>query len=89
MLPTGTPEIKKFIGSYVEKVIVYKENVELILKLQVTEMQNPQPHAVVDLHGRGEESRIPVRKYRHTGIYGCNHSFDVTRASPPKITQID
>lgn len=48
------PEIKKFIGSYVEKVIVYKEHVELILKLNVEEKQNPQPHAVVDLHGGGE-----------------------------------
>lgn len=48
------PEIKKFIGSYVEKVIVYKEHVELILKLNVEEKQNPQPLAVVDLHGGGE-----------------------------------
>lgn len=48
------PEIKKFIGSYVEKVIVYKEHVELILKLNVEAKQNPQPLAVVDLHGGGE-----------------------------------
>ncbi|WP_238354080.1 hypothetical protein [Paenibacillus sp. 23TSA30-6] len=29
------PEIKKFIDSYVEKVIVYKKHVEVIFKLQV------------------------------------------------------
>ncbi len=45
------PEIKKFIGSYVEKVIVYKEHVEVIFKLQV-----------VDLVGGGEGSRTPVRR---------------------------
>jgi site-specific DNA recombinase len=48
------PEIKKLVASYVEKVIVYKEHVDLILKLHLPEMQNPQPHAVVDLHGGGE-----------------------------------
>jgi hypothetical protein len=48
------PEIKKFIGSYVEKVIIYKEHLELIQKLHVIENKNPQPHAVVDLHGGGE-----------------------------------
>ncbi|MGM1022553.1 MAG: hypothetical protein ACQEXV_18985 [Bacillota bacterium] len=32
------PEIKKFIGSYVEKVIVYKEHVEVIFKLQVVDL---------------------------------------------------
>jgi hypothetical protein len=31
------PEIKKFIGSYVEKVIVYKEYVEVILKFHVVD----------------------------------------------------
>ncbi|WP_197492090.1 hypothetical protein [Paenibacillus jamilae] len=45
------PEIKKFIGSYVEKVIVYKEHVEVIFKLQV-----------VDLIDGGEGSRTPVRR---------------------------
>jgi len=30
---------------------------------------------VVDLAYGGEGSRTPVRKYRHTGIYGCSHSF--------------
>ncbi|KAF6563859.1 hypothetical protein G9G64_25115, partial [Paenibacillus sp. EKM207P] len=45
------PEIKKFIGSYVEKVIVYKEHVEVIFKLQV-----------VDLINGGEGSRTPVRR---------------------------
>lgn len=45
------PEIKKFIGSYVEKVIVYKEHVEVIFKLQV-----------VDLANGGEGSRTPVRR---------------------------
>ena len=29
------PEIKKFIASYVEKVIVYEKNVEVIFKVQV------------------------------------------------------
>lgn len=48
------PEIKKFIGSYVEKVIIYKEHVELILNLKVIESKNPQPRTVVDLHGGGE-----------------------------------
>lgn len=43
------PEIKKFIGSYVDKVIVYKEHVEVIFKLQV-----------VDLPYGGEGSRTPV-----------------------------
>ncbi|MDQ0902777.1 site-specific DNA recombinase [Paenibacillus sp. V4I7] len=65
------PEIKKFIASYVEKVIVYEKHVEVIFKVPV-----------VDLIDGGEGSRTPVRKYRHTGIYGCSHSFDVTRASP-------
>lgn len=45
------PEIKKFIGSYVEKVIVYKEHVEVIFKLQV-----------VDLAYGAEGSRTPVRR---------------------------
>ncbi|MEK5507339.1 recombinase family protein [Paenibacillus sp. FSL P4-0113] len=45
------PEIKKFIGSYLEKVIVYKEHVEVIFKLQV-----------VDLINGGEGSRTPVRR---------------------------
>ncbi len=65
------PEIKKFIASYVEKVIVYEKHVEVIFKVPV-----------VDLAYGGEGSRTPVRKYCHTGIYGCSHSFDVTRASP-------
>jgi hypothetical protein len=59
----NNPEIKKFVSSYVEKVIIYKEHVELILKLHITETQNPQPHEVVDLHGGGDGSRTPVRKY--------------------------
>ncbi|MDF2858956.1 MAG: hypothetical protein K0Q87_4807 [Neobacillus sp.] len=29
------PEIKKFIGSYVEKVIIYNEHVEVLFKLDV------------------------------------------------------
>ncbi|NIK79903.1 hypothetical protein FHS15_005077 [Paenibacillus castaneae] len=33
---------------------MYKEHVEIILKLQVIESKNPQPLAVVDLHGGGE-----------------------------------
>jgi site-specific DNA recombinase len=45
------PEIKKFIGSYVEKVIVYKEHVEVIFKLQI-----------VDLAYGAEGSRTPVRR---------------------------
>lgn len=45
------PEIKRFIGSYVEKVIVYKEYVDVIFKLQV-----------VDLTYGGEGSRTPVRR---------------------------
>ncbi|WP_256974866.1 hypothetical protein [Paenibacillus amylolyticus] len=45
------PEIKKFIGSYVEKVLVYKEYVDVIFKLQV-----------VDLTNGGEGSRTPVRR---------------------------
>jgi len=79
------PEIKKFVASYVEKVIVYKEHVDLILKLHVSEMQNPQPHAVVDLHGGAEGSRTPVRRQRHISFYGCSHGFDVTRAAPRQI----
>ncbi len=45
------PEIKKFIGSYVEKIIVYKENVEVIFKLQI-----------VDLTYGAEGSRTPVQR---------------------------
>ncbi|QNK57437.1 recombinase family protein [Paenibacillus sp. PAMC21692] len=50
------PEIKKFVDSYVEKVIVYKKHVELILKLEmgVGEKQKPHPLADVVLHGGGE-----------------------------------
>lgn len=48
------PEIMKLIGSYVKKVIVYKEDLELILKLNVKEKQKPQPLAVVVLHDGGE-----------------------------------
>ncbi|MEK5252036.1 hypothetical protein NST74_01020 [Paenibacillus sp. FSL F4-0125] len=29
----NVPEIKKFIGSYVDKVIIYNEHVEVIFKL--------------------------------------------------------
>lgn len=32
------PEIKKFIGRYVEKVIVYKEDVEVIFKVPVVDL---------------------------------------------------
>ncbi|WP_188016984.1 hypothetical protein [Paenibacillus antarcticus] len=39
LMDRNIPEIKKFIGSYVEKVIVYKEHVELILKLEMEEKQ--------------------------------------------------
>ena len=56
------PEIKKFVASYVDKVIVYKEHVELILKLHLPETQNPQPDSVVDLTNGGEGSRTPVRR---------------------------
>lgn len=56
------PEIKKFVASYVDKVIVYKEHVELILKLHLPETQNPQPDSVVDLTYGGEGSRTPVRR---------------------------
>lgn len=73
------PEIKKFIESYVEKVIVYKEHVELILKLKVMEKKNPQPDSVVDLTYGGEGSRTPFRRSRHISFYGCSHSFDVPK----------
>jgi site-specific DNA recombinase len=36
-------DIKKFVANYVEKVIVYEEHLELILKLHVPETQKPQP----------------------------------------------
>lgn len=65
------PEIKKFIGNYVDKVIVYQEHVEVIFKLQV-----------VGLEYGAEGSRTPVRRQRHKGFYGCSHGFDVTRGSP-------
>ncbi|WP_210023137.1 MULTISPECIES: recombinase family protein [unclassified Paenibacillus] len=45
------PEIKKFIGSYVEKVIVYEKHVEVIFKVPV-----------VDLAYGDEGSRTPVRR---------------------------
>ncbi|WP_179086302.1 MULTISPECIES: recombinase family protein [Paenibacillus] len=45
------PEIKKFIGSYVDKVLVYKVHVEIIFKLQI-----------VDLTYGAEGSRTPVRR---------------------------
>ncbi|MDQ8735043.1 hypothetical protein [Paenibacillus sp. LHD-38] len=51
------PVIRKFINSYVEKVIVYKEYEVLILRVAfqlLRKSKNPQPHAVVDLHGGGE-----------------------------------
>ncbi|MFF2157804.1 hypothetical protein ACFVVQ_21140 [Paenibacillus chitinolyticus] len=44
------PEIKKFIGSYVEKVIVYKEHVEVIFKFHT-----------VDLTYGAQESRAPLQ----------------------------
>lgn len=58
------PEIKKFIGSYVEKVIVYKEHVDVIFKLKI-----------VDLVGGGGGIRTPVRKQRHISISERSHSF--------------
>ncbi|KHL95865.1 recombinase [Paenibacillus sp. IHB B 3415] len=45
------PEIKKFIGSYVKKVVIYKEHVDVIFKLNV-----------VDLQDGAEGSRTPVRR---------------------------
>ncbi len=45
------PEIKKFIGSYVEKVIIYEKHVEVIFKVPV-----------VDLAYGDEGSRTPVRR---------------------------
>ncbi|MGX4583027.1 recombinase family protein [Paenibacillus chitinolyticus] len=56
------PEVKKFVDSYVEKVIVYKKHVDLILKLNFDAKQKPHPHADVVLHGGGEGSRTPVRR---------------------------
>lgn len=58
------PEIKKFIGSYVEKVIVYKENVDVIFKIKI-----------VDLLGGGGGIRTPVRKQRYMSISERSHSF--------------
>lgn len=46
------PEIKKSIGSYVEKVIVYKEHVDVIFKLKI-----------VDLLGGGGGIRTPVSNF--------------------------
>ena len=60
------PEIKKFIGSYVEKVIVYKEHVDVIFKIKI-----------VDLIGGGGGIRTPVRKQRHISISERSHSFRV------------
>ncbi|MFK4343152.1 hypothetical protein ABH897_001526 [Paenibacillus sp. RC73] len=48
-------EIKKFIDSYVEKLIVYQEHVEVIFKLQV-----------VDLYDRGEGEWIPLSEDNDT-----------------------
>ncbi|WP_177238063.1 recombinase family protein [Paenibacillus sp. 1_12] len=45
------PEIKKFIASYVEKVIIYKAHVDVIFKLHI-----------VDLTYGDEGSRTPVRR---------------------------
>jgi site-specific DNA recombinase len=52
------PEIKKFIASYVEKVIVYEKHVEVIFKVPV-----------VDLDGGGEGSRTHVRRKHNIGLY--------------------
>lgn len=89
MTARNIPEIKKFIGSYVEKIIIYNEHVEVIFKLDTAGIsrdgtgidafvatvamaglcffrdkcngsKNPQPRAVVDLHGGGEGSRTVV-----------------------------
>jgi len=61
------PEIKKFIGSYVEKVIVYKEHVDVIFKIKI-----------VDLLGGGGGIRTPVRKQRYMSISERSHSFRVS-----------
>lgn len=54
------PEIKKFIGCYVEKVIVYKEDVEVIFKVPVVDLpyggepwcsKSTIPHRVVVVSG--------------------------------------
>lgn len=80
------PEIKKFINSYVDKVIVYPKHVEVIYKLQIVDSSNsesPQHDAVVGLHNGGEGSRTPVRRQRHISFYGCSDSFVVTQSSSP------
>jgi len=51
------PKIKYFIGSYVEKVFVYKEHVGVIFKIKI-----------VDMYGGGGGIRTPVRKQRHMSI---------------------
>lgn len=53
------PEIKKFISNYVAKIVVFSKHVEVIFKLQINDSdnsENPQPRAVVGLHGGGEGS---------------------------------
>ncbi len=59
------PEIKKFISHYVEKVIVYKEHVDVIFKIKI-----------VDLHGGGGGIRTPVRKQRHISISERSRSIE-------------
>ncbi|KZE70784.1 hypothetical protein AV545_20085 [Paenibacillus jamilae] len=56
IISRNLPEIKKFIGSYVEKVIVYQAHVEVIFKLQVVDLNNGGGR--IKLHNNKRKSAI-------------------------------
>lgn len=56
------PEIKKFIGNYVEKVIVYKDHVEVVFFLLYGELQEANTYRFT----RGISRRELLGKYKYT-----------------------
>ncbi len=59
-------EQKRIIQTYVKKVIVYENKIDI--------------ETIVDLNGGGEGSRTPVRNHIHKSFYGCSHCFGIPSA---------
>jgi site-specific DNA recombinase len=63
-------DIKKIIQTYVEKILVHEEYIEVFL--------------VVHTNGGGEGSRTPVRNHIHKSFYGCIPQFSIPDTHPPR-----
>ena len=68
------PEIKKFIGQYVQRVEIFKDYIKVVLKSYI----------VVVTFGGGEGSRTPVRNHILKSFSGCIPQFSIPDVHPPR-----